>query len=108
MYELLKTQEFEEWYDHLPLKSKFQVDERLLHISYDGHFGNYKDLGEDVWELKWKNGNRIYYAYLAEYNLLLLLGGNKNGQSKDITQAKKILRKYAEKTSSVKKGNRGI
>ncbi|HKZ00473.1 MAG TPA: hypothetical protein VJ112_04845 [Rhabdochlamydiaceae bacterium] len=43
--------------------------------------------------------NSSYYAYLAEYNILLLLGGNKNGQNKDITQAQKILGKYAEVSS---------
>lgn len=96
MYELLKTPEFENWLDEQPIKSKLQVEQRLLHIVCDGHFGINKHLTDQVWELKWANGRRVYYAYLAEYNILLLLGGNKNGQSKDITQAKKILGKYAE------------
>ena len=96
MYNLLKTAEFNEWLDEQPLKSRLQVEERLLHIVCDGHFGTCKHLTAHVWELKWANGRRVYYAYLAEYNVLLLLGGNKNGQSKDIRQAEKILRKYAE------------
>ncbi|MES2122104.1 MAG: type II toxin-antitoxin system RelE/ParE family toxin [Chlamydiota bacterium] len=99
MYKLHKTSEFEEWLDEQPLKARLQVDERLLHIVCEGHFGVCKHLGNSVWELKWANGRRIYYAYIAELNILLLLGGNKNGQSKDITQAKKILRKYTEATS---------
>jgi putative addiction module killer protein len=96
MYELLKTPEFEDWLSEQPLKSKLQIEERLLHIVCDEYFGTCKRLTTHVWELKWTNGRRIYYAHLAEYNILLLLGGNKNGQSKDITQAKKILSKYAE------------
>jgi putative addiction module killer protein len=96
MYELHKTREFDEWLQKQPLKSRLQVEERLLHIACDGHFGTCKHLTDHVWELKWANGRRVYYAYLAEYNVLLLLGGNKNGQSKDIKQAQKILRKYAE------------
>lgn len=96
MYDLLKTTEFDKWLQEQPLKSRLQVEERLLHIACDGHFGTCKHLTDHVWELKWANGRRIYYAYLAEYNVLLLLGGNKNGQSKDIKQAEKILRKYAE------------
>ena len=96
MYELHKTPEFDEWLKEQPLKSRLQVEERLLHIACDGHFGTCKHLTDHVWELKWANGRRVYYAYLAEYNVLLLLGGNKNGQSKDIRQAEKILRKYAE------------
>ncbi|MGC1878418.1 MAG: type II toxin-antitoxin system RelE/ParE family toxin [Rhabdochlamydiaceae bacterium] len=96
IYELHKTPEFEEWLDEQPLKSRLQVEERLLHIACEGHFGTCKHLTDHVWELKWANGRRVYYAYLAEYNILLLLGGNKNGQNKDINQAQKILRKYAE------------
>ena len=99
MYELHKAPEFEEWLSEQPLKSRLQVEERLLHIACDGHFGTCKQLSDHIWELKWANGRRVYYAYIAEYNILLLLGGNKNGQSKDINQAKKILRKYAEASS---------
>ena len=39
---------------------------------------------------------RVYYAYIEEQNILLLLGGNKNGQNKDITRARKILSKKIE------------
>ena len=38
--------------------------------------------------------NRLYYAEIPEKEILLLLGGNKNGQDKDIRQAKKIFNKY--------------
>ena len=96
MHELHKTPEFEEWLSEQPLKSRLQIEERLMHIICDGHFGTCKRLTNLIWELKWANGRRVYYAYLAEYNILLLLGGNKNGQSKDITQAKKILGKCTE------------
>jgi putative addiction module killer protein len=96
MYALHKTPEFEEWLSEQPLKPRLQVEDRLLRVASEGHFGVHKYLTDHIWELKWANGRRVYYAFLAEYNLLLLLGGNKNGQNKDITQAKKILRKYAE------------
>lgn len=49
-----------------------------------------------IWELKWVGGRRIYYAYLPAQKILLLLGGNKNGQDKDIKQAKKIYAKTVE------------
>ena len=96
MYRLYKTPNFEEWFNEQPLKSRLQIDQRLLHITCNGYFGTCKFLTDHVWELKWVNGRRVYYAYLAEYDILILLGGNKNGQSKDINQAKKILAKYAE------------
>jgi putative component of toxin-antitoxin plasmid stabilization module len=40
--------------------------------------------------LKWKSGLRVY-AHRNEATLMIvLLGGNKNGQNKDIRQAQKI------------------
>ncbi len=47
-------------------------------------------------ELKWKNGRRIYFSVTLEDDgqiLILLLGGNKNGQNRDIRKAKLILQK---------------
>jgi putative addiction module killer protein len=75
-----------------------QIFKRLSHIEQYGHFGDHKSVSEYetgrlkdmVWELRWKDGRRVYYAYIPEKRILLLLGGNKNGQDKDITQAKNI------------------
>ncbi len=58
-------------------------------------------LKDKIWELKFNDGRRIYYAYIPEKNILLLLGGNKNGQEKDINKAKKL---FIEKTKSTSKG----
>ncbi len=62
-----------------------------------GHFGIYKSVDnrdKEVWELKWANGRRIYYAYIPEKQILVLFGGNKNGQDKDIRKAKSLFKKY--------------
>lgn len=81
-----------------PPRSQVQINKRLSMIKFDGYFGDHKsisfyDKGElryKVWELRWKDGRRIYYAYIPEKKILLLLGGNKNGQSKDVSKAKAI------------------
>jgi len=91
-YAILATTDYSEWFDEQPAKSRVQILDRLSHIQEHGHFGDHKGVGEDVWELKWANGRRVYYAYIPEKKILLLLGGNKNGQDKDIRKAKKILR----------------
>jgi putative addiction module killer protein len=90
-YTIYNAEEYDEWLEEQPLKSQLQVLDRISHIREDGHFGDHKDVEDGVWELKWKNGRRVYYAYIPEKHILLLLGGNKNGQSKDIKKAKKIL-----------------
>ncbi len=93
-YRIYNTTEYEEWLDGQPARSQVQILGRLSLIQDNGHFGDHKNVEDEVWELKWKNGRRIYYAYIAEKKILLLLGGNKNGQDKDIRQAEKILYKY--------------
>lgn len=73
-----------------------QIDDRLSKIQDDGYFGDRKSVCDDdeVWELKWKNGRRAYFAHIPERKILLLLGGNKNGQDKDIRKAKSLFKRY--------------
>src|SRR5579872_2034969 len=93
-YEIIQSDLFESWISSLSEKSRLQIYERLRKIEKYGHFGVYKHLVDEIWELKWENGNRVYYSYLKEFNILILLGGNKNGQSKDIKKSKKIYQEY--------------
>jgi putative addiction module killer protein len=97
-YTILKTENFNDWYNEETIKSQTQIDDRLWKIEDCGYFGVINDVGDDVSELKWKNGRRIYYVVIPDRNVLLLLGGNKNGQDYDIKKAKKIFRKYVEET----------
>lgn len=92
-YRILTTSEYEEWFEKQELKSKVQIRERLSKIQQGGYFGDFKLLGEDVLEMRWKNGRRIYFAFIPKSKVFLLLGGNKNGQDKDINKAKSLLKK---------------
>lgn len=93
-YSIKKTTEYNDWLATESAKSQVQITKRLANIEQWGHFGTIRDVDDGVWELKWRNGRRIYYVHVFEAKILLLIGGSKNGQSYDITQAKKILRKY--------------
>jgi putative addiction module killer protein len=56
------------------------------------YFGDHKSLGDDLLELRWKNGRRVYYTLILKEELtIVLLGGLKNAQQKDIKKARKIL-----------------
>lgn len=92
-FAVFSTVEYDEWFDSETPKSKFQIQDRLLRITAEGYFGHIKDLDKDLWELKFNDGRRIYYTIIPKSNLLLLLGGNKNGQDKDIRKARNILSK---------------
>ena len=97
-YRILKDPKFGEWLEEQPARTQLQIHKRLSKIEECGHFGDHKSvsdyetgyLKDVVWELRWKDGKRVYYAYIPGKRILLLLGGNKNGQDKDITQAKSI------------------
>ena len=73
-YRIFATVEYDEWFEEQTKKEQYQIEDRLNKIKQDGYFGNHKSVSDDdtVWELKWVNGRRIYYAYLAEQNILLL------------------------------------
>ncbi|HEY4832249.1 MAG TPA: type II toxin-antitoxin system RelE/ParE family toxin [Waddliaceae bacterium] len=67
-----------------------------MKIEDEGHFGLHKYLNAGVYELKFNDGRRIYYALIPKTKVILLLGGNKNGQDKDIKKASSILRKISQ------------
>ena len=86
--------EFDEWLSGQDRHSRGLIDDRLDRIREHNHFGDRKYLGAALYELRWRNGRRIYYTVAADKvgNIaILLLGGGKNGQTRDIAQARKIL-----------------
>ncbi len=90
--EVRRTEEFKAWFDQQTEKSKAQIDARLKNIEMFDYFGDHKALGEKLLELRWKNGRRVYYSLIIRDALtLVLLGGLKNAQKKDIQKARKIL-----------------
>ena len=93
LYTIYQTPEYYEWFNEETFRSQSQILDRLDRIKESGYFGNHKYLEDYIWEIKFNDGRRIYYVYFKEEQILLLLGGNKNGQSKDITKAKNIYSK---------------
>lgn len=95
-YQIHRAPEFRDWFNEQAEKAKVQIDDRLSKIQDEGYFGDHRSVSDDgsVNELKWKNGRRVYFAYIPEKKILVLLGGNKNGQHKDIHRAKSLFKKY--------------
>jgi len=91
---ILTAREFDEWYFALGPWELAQVEDRLDRIREYSHFGDTRFLGDRLWELRWRSGRRIYYAVVVGESgkgALMLLGGDKNGQDRDIAQARRIL-----------------
>ena len=64
-----------------------------------GNLGKNRNLGEGVYELKidYGQGYRVYYALSGKTVVLLLLGGDKSTQGKDILQAKTYWKDHKER-----------
>jgi len=84
-----QTTVFFDWYSAQNSKTQTVVSSRLRRIQNESYFGWVKKF-DGITELKWTSGLRLYLAEQGEV-LMLLLGGNKNGQKKDIEEAKSLL-----------------
>jgi len=79
------------------LRAKAKIQKRLLRLIH-GHEGDWKSVGEGVRELRFTEGkgHRVYYAWVGNQIIILLCGGDKSSQQKDIEKAKHYWRQYNE------------
>ncbi len=83
------------WLNSLEKPDRAKVRARLDRIIV-GNFGEYKHIYQEIYELKFKSnsGFRVYYAIDGDKIILLLSGGNKSTQSRDIKKAKEYWNNY--------------
>ena len=96
MYFIEKTAEFDKQLRKLnDFKAKAKILFRIQKIETDGHFGDCEPVGEGIRELKinFSKGYRVYFKEKDGKIILLLAGGNKSTQQRDIKKAKEILKK---------------
>lgn len=77
--------------------ARARVDIRIRRLSL-GNLGIVEPVGEGVSELKIDHGPgyRVYFFQHGGHYVLLLVGGDKSTQTRDIKKAKELARKYAE------------
>lgn len=90
---------FKQWLDKLSTQNQNRVEDRLLRIEA-GNLGDYKSLGEDLYELRFNfgSGYRVYFTIERNIIVLLLSGGDKSSQKRDISKAKEMMEEYYEST----------
>ena len=76
------------------LGERAQIDARISKIERFEYFGDWKHFKDNLSELRWKNGRRIHFVKVDQKTILLLCGGLKNAQKKDIKRARLILQRY--------------
>ena len=93
MYFIEKTTEFDKWFKKLnDLRAKAKILMRLQKLENEEHFGDGKPVGNGISELKinYSKGYRIYFKEADGKIIILLIGGDKSTQKKDIEKAKEI------------------
>ena len=92
MFEVLKTSEYQKWVTSLTdLRAQALITARVDRLAV-GNPGNVKAVGDGISELKidFGPGYRVYFTRTGKTVVLLLCGGDKSSQTKDIRRAKQI------------------
>jgi putative addiction module killer protein len=86
---------FDEWFTTLDSVTQARIDVRLDRVSL-GNFGDHRSVGDGVYELRFffGPGYRIYYGIAGNQIVLLLTGGSKKRQSRDVKAAQKFWAVY--------------
>ena len=98
IYELRTTSQYDKWFAGLKDSTlKIKVLARLNRVE-NGNLGDSKQIGTDLFELRFifGAGLRIYYTVKEHKVILLLSGGDKSSQSKDIKKAAELLDEFKE------------
>jgi len=98
MLEVRETNEFSRWLGALrDLHARSKILVRIARLA-NGNPGDAQPVGEGVSELRINHGPgyRVYYVQRGAKYVLLLAGGDKSSQSKDIKQAKRLAAEYKE------------
>lgn len=94
MNSFLRTPEFDGWLKALrdPV-GKARIIARIRSAE-QGNFGDCEPVGEGISEMRIHTGPgyRVYYCRRGEVVYLLLCGGSKSSQPRDIRQAKALLK----------------
>ena len=89
---ILQTEEYARWFGKLrDQRARARIDIRIRRLSL-GNPGDVKPVGEGVSELRidYGPGYREYFAARGPEVVLLLVGGEKSGQARDIARAKAL------------------
>lgn len=89
MIELIKSATFDRWLLELrDMQAKARIEKRLRRMSL-GNPGDVKSVGEGVSEMRidYGPGYRVYFTRRGLLVVVLLCGGDKSTQDKDIARA---------------------
>jgi putative addiction module killer protein len=98
MMEFLQTETFRKWRVRLKdQRTRALIASRLDRLAY-GNAGDVRPVGQGISELRidYGPGFRVYFQKRGNTLIILLCGGNKSTQAKDIQTAKRLAADWSE------------
>ena len=98
MIELKQTETFRKWRTKLrDQRARAAIASRLDRLAY-GHAGDVEPIGNGISELKihYGPGYRVYFCKAGDTLVILLCGGDKGSQARDIKTAKRLAGNWSE------------
>lgn len=99
-------QPFVEWLNGLnDRQARTRIEARLARVAV-GNFGDVEPVGGGVLELRidWGPGYRVYFGRVRQVVVLLLCGGDKRTQQRDIERAKAYFEDYKARSATKPRG----
>ena len=96
MYEVAQTREFQRWHRELrDSRAVARITTAIERLQY-GLVGDFKSVGQGVSEIRisYGPGYRLYYTIRERQLIVLLCGGDKTTQRRDIKRAQKLKEDY--------------
>ena len=93
MFTVRQTEEFQDWLDALKdTRAQVRIAARIR-LAEAGNLGDWKTVGGEVSEMRVDTGPgyRLYFTRRGSVLIIMLAGGNKSTQSRDIKRAQKML-----------------
>jgi len=98
MLRIEQSETFEKWLETMRGKPALRlIVARIDHLAH-GHFGDVKPVGGGISELRihYGAGYRVYFQKRGKEIILLLCGGDKNSQQRDIKRAQQIAEQWRQ------------
>lgn len=94
MFTVRQTHEFQDWLDGLrDPRAQVRIAARLR-LAEAGNLGDWKPVGGEVSEMRVDigPGYRLYFTRRRSILIVMLAGGDKSGQARDVKRAQRILK----------------
>ena len=101
IYEVNGKEPYSIWLKSLPISDRARIMARIARVEV-GNLGDCRSVGDGVFELKFHfgPGYRVNFGEIDDTIIILLNGGAKKSQKKDIKKAKECWTEYISRRST--------